>query len=95
MNGTYYPNPTFPTSSLNDEENLNNNNDKTLNTIDDFLYNYKEKELYILTTFNEEKYVGKLKYIYSDYIIIRNIEKEKWYIIPLKNINIIELNTNL
>lgn len=86
MNGTYYPNPTFPGQEVEIpiyEEN-------------EILYNNKGKNIKIFTNINDNKeFQGRLEHIDKENVIINDIDKDKAYLIPIKYIYYIEFNESL
>ena len=92
MNGTYYANPTFPTSSENNDLNIveTEKNDLTLNEL---LTKNKGKKIKICLSFpnyKEETILsGRLEKIAYDYLIINDIVSDEYKIILLKYINYI------
>ena len=86
MNGTYYPNPTFP----------DNNIDIPLYEENELLNNNKGKNIKIYTNINNNKeFSGNLEYIDDTNVIINDINNDKAYLIPIKYIYYIEFNESL
>lgn len=96
MNGTYYPNPTFPNNMNNDVINEN-----TINTtmpleqsyIENILRLNKGKKVSIYASFPDSKefkdriFEGIIEESGKDHIIMSNNEKKEWYLIPLIYMN--------
>lgn len=96
MNGTYYPNPTFPNNMNNDVINEN-----TINTtmpleqsyIENILRLNKGKKVSIYASFPDSKefkdriFEGIIEESGKDHIIMSNNEKNEWYLIPLIYMN--------
>ena len=86
MNGTYYPNPTFPGQDI---------EIPTYQDIDLLNYN-KGKNIKIYTNIDDNKtFKGRLEHIDNINVIINDIESDKAYLIPIKYIYYIEFNESL
>ena len=93
MNGTYYPNPTFPSAISDNTENNNkeievSNNRKIY--LDDLLSSNIGRKIKVYTSINDYSFEGILENTVSEYLVISELETGKWYIIPQKFINYIE-----
>ena len=95
MNGTYYPNPTFPSNINNDIKNEYEVNTMPLEQsyIENILRLNKGKLVHIFasfpdsTEFKDREFIGTIEESGKDHIIMANAEKNEWYLIPLIYMN--------
>ena len=92
MNGTYFKNPTFPTlenddidksKEVNIGSELGNNLNKKVKVYASFPY---------LSDNKGQVFEGILEHYDSNYVIIRDIQKEAWYYVLNCYINYLEFN---
>ena len=92
MNGTYYPNPTFP-GNINNDIEINSSLPMEQSFIENILRLNKGKEAKIYTSFPDSKetidieFTGVIEEAGKDHIIMSNKEKNEWYLIPLIYLN--------
>lgn len=96
MNGTYYPNPTFPNNINNDiktEYEVNTSMPLEQSYIENILRLNKGKIVHIFasfpdsTEFKDREFIGTIEESGKDHIIMSNKEKNEWYLIPLIYMN--------
>lgn len=96
MNGTYYPNPTFPSNIKNDlimENEVNSNLPMEQSYIENILRLNKGKHVVIYASFPDSNkdidrsFEGVIETAGKDHIIMANNEKNEWYLIPLIYLN--------
>ena len=104
MNGTYYPNPTFPSNVNNDlmiENEVNTNLPMEQSYIENILRLNKGKHVTIYASFPDANsntdiaFEGVIDTAGKDHIIMHNNEKNEWYLIPLIYMNYATFNTNI
>lgn len=99
MNGSYYPNPTFPNASSNYEENpvvATQTLPMEESYIENILRLNKGKKVKIYATFpdandwRDKVFSGIIEECGRDHIIIRDVEKNSWYLILMIYLNFVE-----
>ena len=91
MNGTYYPNPTFPTAATNNYQEGNipvgQEYSREQNTIENILKLNKGKKVKIYMSYpntNDEKkssYSGIIEQAGKEHLILSNPETGNWYLL--------------
>lgn len=101
MNGTYYPNPTFPTASTNNyQEDYSITKElSNISDIESILRINKGKKVNIYVSYpNDEKnitYSGIIEQVGKDNLIISNPETGNWYLLLTKYLNYIEFEEKI
>ena len=97
MSGEYFPNPTF----FNNERQFEEDSDlKKPSNIDKILINNVGKPITLYCSFNNKNetnkdFEGRLEYINENYVVINNIDNNKYVFIPVKYINYIVFNEKI
>ena len=101
MNGTYYPNPTFP-NNMNgydnsmEEVSSNQVNNDEQSYIENILRMNKGKKCKVFASFPDSTewrdriYDGIIEQAGKDHLVISSPETGDWYLIPLINFNWVE-----
>lgn len=97
MSGEYFPNPTF---FNNERQNQEDNNLEKHSNIDNILINNIGKHIILYCSFNNKNetnkdFEGRLEYINENYVVINNIDNNKYVFIPVKYINYIVFNEKI
>ena len=100
MNGSYYPNPTFPGSVDPSQQQINNSseqsnaiNDGEMSYIENILRLNKGKLVTVFTSFpdsnewRDRKFEGVIEEAGRDHLIISTSENGNWYLIPMIYLN--------
>ena len=104
MNGTYYPNPTFPTASTNNYQDTVVTIDPILPreeiNLDNILKFNKGKKVTIFMSYNynEDKknsYTGIIEESDNNYIILSSPETGNWYLLLTKYLDYIEFEEKI
>ena len=97
MNGTYYQNPTFPTTNNNYQEtNIPIKNNQENNLYDILRNNLRKKANISINISNTEKVLsGIIEDMKDNIIILNNPETGNWFIILLNTINYIEFEETI
>lgn len=98
MNGNYYPNPTFPQATPNYDNNttVSTNMPMEESYIENILRLNRGKKVKLYAAFpdsndwRDKMFSGILEQAGKDHIIIRDVEKERWYLIPMIYLNFVE-----
>lgn len=101
MNGNYYPNPTFPPSNKY-EDNAGGKESEIAIAEESYIENIlrlnKGKKVNVFAAFpdandwRDKVFSGILEQAGKDHLIMRDVEKESWYLIPLIYVNFVESN---
>jgi len=99
MNGTYYPNPTFP-SNMNfvpeQEVSTNTNMPMEQSYIENILRLNKGKKAKVFCSFPDSNewrdriYDGIIEQSGKDHLVMSSPERGDWYLIPMIYVNLVE-----
>lgn len=102
MNGTYYPNPTFP-NNMNNLDSNNNLKNKDLPMEESYIENIlrlnKGKIVKVYVSYSDSNdyhdmiYTGKILQAGKDHLVMTNAEENNWYLIPMIYVNWVEFET--
>ena len=95
MNGSYYQNPTFPSTNIKKEEVIQKDFIIEEKAMYQILQDNKDKIIKVYTSFpnandwRNKIFEGKIEYCEKDYLIVSNPKNNEHDIIPLLNIDYI------
>ncbi len=99
MNGTYYPNPTFPSNMNNftpDQEVSTNTMPMEQSYIENILRLNKGKKAKVFCSFSDSNewrdriYDGIIEQSGKDHLVMSSPERGDWYLIPMIYVNWVE-----
>ena len=99
MNGTYYPNPTFPSNMNNftpDQEVSTNTMPMEQSYIENILRLNKGKKAKVFCSFpdsnefRDREFVGIIEQSGKDHLVMSSPERGDWYLIPMIYVNWVE-----
>lgn len=105
MNGTYFPNPTFPNNMDNNQNNINYDKQITMQPEQSYIENIlrlnigKQAKIYASypdsNEWRDRIYDGIIEDAGKDHIIMYSREDDDWYLIPLIYLNWVEFETQI
>lgn len=103
MNGTYYPNPTFPNNMMNYEQENNNYNNKQYEEsyIENILRLNKGQKVKVFCSFPDSSewkdkiFEGMIEQAGKDHLVMINKDLNDWYLIPMIYLNWVEFEDKI
>ena len=103
INGSYYPNPTFPSATKNYEAPQEyivpeQTRAEEESYIENIIRLNRGRKVNVFAAFpdandwRDKVFSGIIEQSGRDHVIIRDVEKESWYLIPMIYVNFVEAN---
>ena len=95
MNGSLYNNPTFPNNDDNDLISNQTTNNLQNNVLDLLNQNIGKKIKVFFSSFQDKVFDGIIEFIGKDFFVIKNPEKQTWYLIKIASLDYIEFEEKI